>query len=128
MAVSKEPASDSHALVLADRDGVIRMWNPGAERLFGYAETEAIGQTLDLIVPEHRREQHWAGFRSAMESGKTKLDQPAANLPILRRDGSVGHFPGRLIFLRDALGNAVGAMGIFATNDGIEDNGLPSVP
>lgn len=119
--------TESHALILADRDGIIRMWSPAAERLFGYSAGEAIGQTLDLIVPEHRREQHWAGFHSAMANGKTRLDQPAGNLPILRRDGSISHFPGRLIFLRDALGKAVGAMGIFAPKDGVEDNGLPTI-
>lgn len=49
------------ALIFADRDGVIRVWNRAAERTFGHRATEAIGQTLDIIIPESLREAHWRG-------------------------------------------------------------------
>ena len=118
---------ETHAIVLVDRDGVIRVWSPGAAKLFGYDAASAFGQTLDLIVPENYRERHWAGFGAAVSSGRPKLDQPAANLPVVCRGGTVARFPGRLILLRDALNQVVGAMGIFAPNDGSGGNGLPSV-
>lgn len=115
------------AIVLADSEGVIRAWNEGAQRLFGYDAADAIGQSLDLIVPEQYRERHWAGFRAAMISGKPKLDRPAGNLPVLRSDGTVGRLPGRLYFLTDALDRPVGAMGIFAPGDGADASHLPDV-
>ena len=118
---------ETHAIVLVDTAGVILTWSPGAERLFGYDAASAVGQTLDLIVPEDYRERHWAGFRAAVSSGKSKLDQPAGNLPIACRDGRVVRFPGRLIFLRDARNQPIGAMGIFAPNDGSDSIG-PALP
>jgi PAS domain S-box-containing protein len=54
--------SVAHAVVATDRDGVIRLWNPGAERIFGYPSADAIGQSLDLIIPERLRQRHWEGF------------------------------------------------------------------
>ena len=118
---------DTHAIVMVDNAGVIRVWSPGAERLFGYDAANALGQTLDLIVPKDYRERHWAGFRAAASTGRTKLDQPAANIPVACRDGTVVRFPGRLLLLRDAQNEVVGAMGIFTTNEGADDNGLPNV-
>ena len=53
----------SDAIVAADRDGIIRVWNPGAEHIFGYAADEAIGRLLDLIIPERLRQRHWVGYR-----------------------------------------------------------------
>jgi PAS domain S-box-containing protein len=113
------------AIVMADREGIIRFWNESAERLFGHSTTTAIGQTLDLIVPEERRAAHWAGFGAAMAKGKTKLDQPAAFLPVLFADGTIRRFPGRLIFLRDPAGQAIGAMGVFRSS---ADGDGPSLP
>jgi PAS domain S-box-containing protein len=61
------------ALVYADRDGNIVRWNQAAFSLFGYSAAEALGQSLDLIIPEHLRAAHWTGFDSAMASGSTRL-------------------------------------------------------
>lgn len=66
------------ALIYSDKEGVIRGWNAAAESLFGYAKSDAIGQSLDLIIPERLRNAHWAGFNRAMESGKTRLAGHAA--------------------------------------------------
>jgi len=65
----------SDAIVAADRDGLIRFWNPGAERLFGYSHNEAMSRSLDLIVPERLRERHWDGYRRVMETGKSRYGQ-----------------------------------------------------
>ena len=75
------PADDMHAVVFADADGVIRYWSPGAERLFGYAMADAIGRTLDLIVPDRYRERHWAGFRRAVQSGTAPSSGSRTNIP-----------------------------------------------
>ena len=61
------------AAIYADRSGTIRRWNHAAESLFGFSATEALGQNLDLIVPEHLRERHWRGFEAAMANGVVRL-------------------------------------------------------
>jgi PAS domain S-box-containing protein len=101
-----------HAVVVADGNGRITWWSPGAEALFGYAAAVAIGQTLDLIVPEALRGRHWAGFRQAMHVPQIK--DLAADIPVLCADGRVKDFAGRLLVLSDGLGVALGAIGIFA--------------
>src|ERR1051326_6363824 len=60
------------AIIFADPQGVIRMWNSAATDLFGYLPEEAVGQPLDIIIPEHLRHAHWEGFRKAVASGHTK--------------------------------------------------------
>jgi PAS domain S-box-containing protein len=62
------------AVIYADRDGNIARWNPAASALFGYSADEALGQKLDLIIPEHLRAAHWRGFDAAMASGTLKLE------------------------------------------------------
>jgi PAS domain S-box-containing protein len=61
------------ALIFADRAGVIRIWNARAAALFGYAADEALGKSLDLIIPEHLRAAHWRGYHAAIASGGTRL-------------------------------------------------------
>jgi PAS domain S-box-containing protein len=60
------------AVIYADGEGVIRFWNAGAERIFGFSEAEAIGKSLDIIIPEDLRERHWSGFRETIRTGKTR--------------------------------------------------------
>lgn len=76
------------AIVLAGADGKIMLWNPGAERMFGFTEKEALGQSLDLIIPEKYRERHWAGFHEVMRTGKTHYGDQVLRVPALRKDGS----------------------------------------
>jgi PAS domain S-box-containing protein len=79
----------SDAFVYADREGVIRYWNPGAERLFGFAAAEAIGQSVDLIIPEPQRARHWSGFRKVMDSGESRYGEgDILAVPGLRKDGT----------------------------------------
>ena len=60
------------AIVAAGADGSIVLWNPAAERIFGYTESEALGQSLDLIIPERLRHRHWEGYRQVMQTGHTR--------------------------------------------------------
>ena len=79
----------SDAVVAADRDNVIRFWNPGAERIFGHAAADAIGQSLDLIIPERLRQRHRDGFRHTMATGQSRYGEgEMLSVPALRRDGA----------------------------------------
>jgi tRNA (guanine37-N1)-methyltransferase len=124
---NKGSTVDTHAILLADANGIIRLFSPGAERLFGYDAKAAIGQSLDLIVPPDYRERHWQGFRAAIANGSPKYEDAAANIPVLCRDGTVTRFPGRLVFLRNAGGQAVGVMGIFLAKEAFTGSPLPDL-
>ena len=66
------------AVVYADGKGIIQFWNHGAERIFGYAEREALGQSLDIIVPENLRQRHWMGYQKTMRTGETRYGERPA--------------------------------------------------
>ena len=77
------------AVIYADRDGVIRFWNAGAERIFGFSEAAAIGKSLDIIIPENLRARHWAGFTETMRTGTTRYGAgDVLAVPALRQDGT----------------------------------------
>ena len=79
----------SDAIIAADREGIIRFWNPGAERIFGHVGHDAIGSSLDLIIPERLRQRHWDGYRRVMETGESRYGQgEVLSVPALRRDGA----------------------------------------
>jgi PAS domain S-box-containing protein len=79
----------SDAIVYADAEGVIRLWNRGAARIFGFAEAEALGRSLDLIIPENLRERHWQGYRGTMRSGQSRYgDGQILSVPAVRKDGT----------------------------------------
>jgi PAS domain S-box-containing protein len=105
------------ALVFAEPSGVVRAWNSGAESLFGYAAADAIGRTLDIIVPPEYRERHWAGFRAAMAAGDGKIDRASANIPALHRDGTILRVAVRLLVIHDARDRAAGALAVFCADD-----------
>lgn len=63
--------SPAEAIIYADRDGVIRLWNPGAERIFGFSASEAVGESLDIIIPPKLRERHWEGYNRVMAGGES---------------------------------------------------------
>ena len=72
----------------APTQSVIRFWNPGAERLFGYSHNEAMSRSLELIIPERLRERHWDGYRRVMETGKSRYGQgDVLSVPAIRKDG-----------------------------------------
>ncbi len=76
------------AVIFADRDGVIRLWNAGAEVIFGYRASEALGQTLDLIIPERFRQRHWEAYRRVMATGVTGYRKELLAVPGTRNDGT----------------------------------------
>ncbi len=75
------------AIILADPEGTIRLWNPAAERIFGFSAGEVLGSSLDLIIPERLRARHWAGYREVMRTGQTRYGADVLRVPAIRKDG-----------------------------------------
>jgi PAS domain S-box-containing protein len=75
------------AILVADEKGAITFWNPAAERIFGFTRSEALGQSLDLIIPEHLQQRHWEGYRKTMESGHTRYGSELLRVPAVHKDG-----------------------------------------
>jgi len=100
------------AIIFADRHGTIRLWNAGAEAIFGYRADEAVGQSLDLIVPEKQRGPHWDGYRSVMATGVTRYGRELLKVPALRKDGSRISLEFSILLVRDGAGQPVGAAAI----------------
>ena len=80
-------AAIGDAIIAADANGAITLWNPGAVRMFGYTEEEALGQSLDLITPERLRNRHWEGYNKSMASGTTKYGNDLLRVPATHKDG-----------------------------------------
>jgi PAS domain S-box-containing protein len=95
-------ASTSDAIVATDRDGHITFWNPGAERIFGFAADEVIGKSLDLIIPENLRARHWEGFHHVMKTGVSRYgDGDLLSVPGLAKDGRRISVEFTIVMLRD---------------------------
>ncbi|CAN7680409.1 PAS domain S-box protein [Variovorax sp. LjRoot290] len=80
-------AGAGDAIMVADAQGAITLWNQAAERIFGYAEAEALGKSLDLIIPERQRGRHWDGYQKTMDTGITKYGADLLRVPALHKDG-----------------------------------------
>ena len=76
------------AIIVSDANEKIVLWNPSATRIFGYTEEEALGQTLDLIVPERQRQRHSEGYSKSMETGTTRYGTSLLKVPAKHKDGS----------------------------------------
>lgn len=97
------------AIVYADEAGVIHFWNRGAERIFGFAATEAVGQSLDIIIPETLRARHWEGYDQVMRTGVSRYSSgDVLAVPGLRRDGSRISLEFTVVPLRDDEGRMRG--------------------
>jgi PAS domain S-box-containing protein len=103
----------SDAIIAADRDGVIRFWNPGAERIFGHSPAEAIGRSLDLIIPERLRQRHWDGFRRTVETGHSRYGEgDLLSVPALRKDGATISVEFTIVPLQTETGRMNGMVAI----------------
>ena len=105
-------AESGDAVVFADRDGVIRLWNPGAETIFGYSQADAIGHTLDLIVPEKQRARHWEGYHRVMATGETRYGRDVLAVPAMHADGSRRSIEFTVALVRDDGGAPIGIAAI----------------
>lgn len=74
-------------VVVCDAKGDITFWNAAATRIFGFTESEAIGQSLDLIIPERQRQRHWDGYDKTMATGETRYSSDILRVPALHKEG-----------------------------------------
>jgi PAS domain S-box-containing protein len=100
------------AIVVADPQGLITIWNPAAERLFGFAQEEAVGKNLDLIIPEHLRERHWAGYGKTMKTGETKYVHDLLKVPALHKAGRTLSIAFTVALLRDSTNGISGIVAV----------------
>jgi PAS domain S-box-containing protein len=100
------------AIIMADREGIIRLWNRGAELVFGFSPVEAVGQSLHLIIPANLRERHDRGYHTVMESGESKYSHELLAVPALKKDGSRISVEFTMILIRNHQGQIMGAAAI----------------
>jgi PAS domain S-box-containing protein len=100
------------AIIFGDHEGVIRFWNSGAEAMFGYRADEALGKSMDLIVPERQRAPHWEGYHRVMATGVTKYGRDLLAVPALRKDGTRISVEFSIVLLRAPTGEMLGAAAI----------------
>jgi len=100
------------AVIVVDRNETVRLWNKGAENLFGYAASEIVGKNLDLIVPERLRQAHSSGFRRAVETGHTKYGGKVMTTRSVHKTGAKIYIDMSFALLRDAEGEVVGVSAV----------------
>ena len=118
----RDPAYDSlagniveqavDAMIFADSEGKIRLWNAAAERMFGFSSDEAIGRSLDLIIPDKLRERHWTGYHEVMRTGVTRYATELLAVPAIRKDGARISLEFSVALLRGADGKPSGVAAI----------------
>jgi PAS domain S-box-containing protein len=100
------------AIIMADREGIIRLWNQGAELIFGFSPAEALGQSLHIIIPENLRERHDQGYQQVMQSGRSKYASELLAVPALTKDGARKSVEFIMILIRDHQDHILGAAAI----------------
>jgi PAS domain S-box-containing protein len=98
------------AMIYADRSGTIARWNPAACALFGYSAEDAVGQSLDLIIPEHLRAAHWRGFETAVAKGVLKLQGSPTLTRALHKSGRKLYVEMTFAIVKDAAGEVLGSV------------------
>jgi PAS domain S-box-containing protein len=106
-------AGMSDAVIFADAEGKIRVWNQGATRIFGFAEADALGQSLDIIIPENLRERHWRGYDNTMQTGQSRYGAGDLLLvPAMRKDGKRISVEFTIVPFTDDAGQMIGIAAI----------------
>ena len=80
-------ASIGDAVIASDPAGSIILWSPAAERMFGHSESEAMGKSLDIIIPQRQQQRHWDGYNKTMETGQTRYGNDVLRVPAVHKDG-----------------------------------------
>ncbi len=100
------------AVIHADRQGLIELWNPAAETMFGFSTAEAIGQSLDIIIPERLREAHWRGFHAAIASGRTRLNGRPTVTRALHKSGATLYVEMSFAMVCATSGEVIGSVAV----------------
>ena len=98
------------ALIYADRAGVIVRWNAASSLLFGFSAEEALGRSLDIIIPEHLRPAHWKGFEAAIATGVMRLAGRPTLTRALHKDGRRLYIEMTFALVRDDAGGVLGSV------------------
>ncbi|MFC7518800.1 PAS domain-containing protein [Herbaspirillum sp. GCM10030257] len=114
------------ALILSDLEGTIKIWNAGAASLFGYASDEALGRSLNLIIPDHLRKAHWDGFHQAIMRGSTAHGKRSAITRSLHKGGQQLYVDMSFAVVSDSDGKIIGALAVArdATERYVEERNL----
>ena len=97
------------AIIYADAEGTISFWNKGAERIFGFSAAEAVGQPLDIIIPDGLRKRHWSGYRETVRTGKSRYGAgDVLAVPALRKDGARISVEFTILPFHDKTGRTLG--------------------
>jgi PAS domain S-box-containing protein len=102
----------SDAIMFSDREGIIRLWNSGAEKMFGFSAEEALGQSLDLIIPENLRGRHWDGYGRVMQSGTSRYSTDLLSAPALQKGGTRISTEFSMVLVKDEAGEMLGVAAI----------------
>ena len=106
-------SANADAIIAADREGIIVFWNPGAARIFGHPSTEAIGRSLDIIIPERLRKRHWDGYRHVIAGGESRYGAgDILAVPGIAKDGSGLSVEFTIVPLRNEAGELAGLVAI----------------
>jgi PAS domain S-box-containing protein len=105
-------AAAGDAIIYADKEGVIRVWNDAATRTFGFSADEALGQSLDLIIPENLRQVHWTAFDRALNSGATRLAGKPTITRGLHKSGQRLYVEMSFALVRTPSGGIVGSVAV----------------
>lgn len=100
------------AVIISDAKGAITFWNSAAERIFGFTESDALGQSLDLIIPERQRQRHWDGYEKTMQTGKTRYGADVLRVPAVHKDGRTLSIAFTVALLTAADGGVTGIVAI----------------
>jgi PAS domain S-box-containing protein len=100
------------AIIFADREGIIRIWNQGAESVFGFPVEEVLGKSLDVIIPEELRKRHWEGYSKAVAKGRTRAGDRVMATRALHKDGSRLYVDMSFAVIVDDSGHTEGALAI----------------
>lgn len=102
----------AEAVIYANQTGIIERWNAAAAAMFGYSAAEALGQRLDLVIPEHLRKGHWRGFDAAIASGKTRLGGRPTLTRGLHKSGQKLYVEMSFALVLDRSGSALGSVAV----------------
>ena len=106
-------SAESDAIVVADKEGAIVFWNPGAERIFGYSRADVVGRSLDIIIPPRLRKRHWVGYRQVMQSGESRYGHgDVLAVPGITMEGKGISLEFMIIPLRVEAGELIGLAAI----------------
>jgi PAS domain S-box-containing protein len=100
------------AVIFADREGIVRIWNDGAQAVFGYTAADMLGKGLDVIIPEDLRQRHNQGFDRAMANGHTRLGNRVMTTRSIQNNESRLYVDLSFAVIKDESGLAIGALAV----------------